>query len=68
MAHPGRSLALRHIGASGVRKPITKVGGSAEMQDFVRDWRRWTMAERVIAVLITIGGPAALALTVPLTW
>lgn len=42
------------------------------MQDFIRDWRRWTMAERVIAALIaalvTIGGPAALALTVPLTW
>jgi hypothetical protein len=25
------------------------------MQDFVKDWRRWTMQERVAAVIIAIG-------------
>jgi hypothetical protein len=38
------------------------------MQDLVRDWRRWTKAERVaasaIAALILIGVPAALAIGV----
>jgi hypothetical protein len=25
------------------------------MQDFVKDWRRWTMQERVAAIIIAIG-------------
>jgi hypothetical protein len=25
------------------------------MQDFVKDWRRWTMPERVAAVMIALG-------------
>jgi hypothetical protein len=25
------------------------------MQDFMRDWRRWTMSERVAAVIIALG-------------
>ena len=25
------------------------------MQDFVKDWRRWTMPERVAAVMIVLG-------------
>jgi hypothetical protein len=36
------------------------------MQDFVRDWRRWTKAERVfagvIAVLVVAGVPTLLAI------
>ena len=30
------------------------------MQDLVRDWRRWTLAERVIAVILALS-----LLTVP---
>jgi hypothetical protein len=25
------------------------------MQDFLRDWRSWTMTERVIAIIIALG-------------
>ena len=25
------------------------------MQDFVKDWRRWTLQERVAAVIIALG-------------
>ena len=25
------------------------------MKDFVRDWRRWTMSERVAAIIIVLG-------------
>jgi hypothetical protein len=25
------------------------------MQDFLRDWRRWTMTERVAAIMIALG-------------
>jgi hypothetical protein len=36
----------------------------ASMQDFIRDWRGWTKAERVIAsviiALIVVGTPALL--------
>jgi len=35
------------------------------MQDFVRDWRRWTMAERIIAgviAAIVLGAPLVLAI------
>jgi hypothetical protein len=35
------------------------------MRDFVRDWRRWTIEERVVAVMIVlglVGLPLALAI------
>ena len=35
------------------------------MQDFVRDWRRWSVAERVLAVLMAVAlvaAPAVLGL------
>jgi len=35
------------------------------MQDFVRDWRRWSVAERVLAVLMAVAlvaTPAVLGL------
>jgi len=25
------------------------------MQDFMRDWRRWTLSERVAAIIIALG-------------
>jgi hypothetical protein len=25
------------------------------MQDFVKDWRRWTLSERVAAIIIALG-------------
>ncbi len=25
------------------------------MQDFLRDWRRWTMSERIAAIMIALG-------------
>ena len=38
----------------------------ASMQDFIRDWRRWTKAERVLAgaivVLLVVGLPTLLAI------
>ncbi len=41
------------------------------MQDFVRDWRRWTPVERVTAVVIatilSVGVPIALVISVQLT-
>jgi hypothetical protein len=41
------------------------------MRDFLQDWRRWTRAERVGAVLIAtillLGVPMALAINVYLT-
>jgi len=39
--------------------------GGKSMRDILRDWRRWSRAERVIALLIvtilTVGVPAVLA-------
>jgi hypothetical protein len=36
------------------------------MQDFIKDWRRWTKAERVLAgiivVLLIVGVPTLLAI------
>jgi len=36
------------------------------MQDFIRDWRRWTKVERVLAgvivVLLVVGVPALIAI------
>ncbi|HYM02881.1 MAG TPA: hypothetical protein VET85_08035 [Stellaceae bacterium] len=41
------------------------------MQDFIRDWRRWTLAERLAAaslvILVFLGVSAALALRVHLS-
>jgi hypothetical protein len=41
------------------------------MRDFLQDWRRWTRAERVTAILIAatlfVGVPMALAINVYLT-
>jgi hypothetical protein len=63
--------AVVSIERTGTGRPL--VVGSiahlvASMQDLVRDWRRWTKAERVaagaIAALILIGVPAALAIGV----
>jgi hypothetical protein len=28
---------------------------SFRMQDFMRDWRRWTLSERVAAIIIALG-------------
>ena len=37
------------------------------MQDILKDWRRWSRAERAVAVLLasipTIGTPTAVAMT-----
>ena len=41
------------------------------MQDFIRDWRRWTKAERVIAgvivVLLVVGVPTLVAINTRLS-
>ncbi len=59
-AMPTMDWAPRMIGTSDPKR-------MANMHDFVRDWRRWTKAERIAAVTIAsglvAGLPAALAIT-----
>jgi hypothetical protein len=55
----------------GLTAPVHPLSGKfgflvVTMQDFLRDWHRWTKAERVIALaviaLMLVGVPAALAM------
>jgi hypothetical protein len=32
------------------------------MRDFTRDWRRWSVAERITAVMLVLGGSFASAI------
>jgi hypothetical protein len=52
-----------------VRRPgvsLVKRNTVASMRDLIRDWRRWTKAERVLAgvivVLLVVGLPTLLAI------